>query len=234
MTKIIAHRGDTSRYPENTVEAFEAAQQAGADGIELDVHETSDGILVVHHDYYLGNPDNGLGTIPFLPYSSIKNLTINNKYFIPKLVDVFDKFGKKFHYEIELKCLTIGAAKEVVSLAEKHDLLTSIEFTSPHPYILPSLKSQCPAIKTGYFAPLRPDWMEAKLYTEMVISQAKLGVYNVVHLRPEDITSSNLPIFHAAGLLVHAADCDDAATLSRIKNLGVDQLSTNNLSAALA
>ena len=46
----IAHRGGSGLWPENTMEAFERAIEAGADGIELDVHLSHDGILVVHHD----------------------------------------------------------------------------------------------------------------------------------------------------------------------------------------
>ena len=48
---IIAHRGASGLGPENTLAAFEAAIAAGADGIELDVHLTADGHVVVHHDY---------------------------------------------------------------------------------------------------------------------------------------------------------------------------------------
>ena len=46
----IAHRGGAGLWPENTMEAFERAIAAGADGIELDVHLSADGVLVVHHD----------------------------------------------------------------------------------------------------------------------------------------------------------------------------------------
>lgn len=48
---IIAHRGASGLAPENTMPAFEKAIEAGADGIELDVHLAADGALVVHHDY---------------------------------------------------------------------------------------------------------------------------------------------------------------------------------------
>lgn len=52
MTKPleIAHRGGSGLWPENTLEAFARAIEAGADGIELDVHLSRDGVLVVHHD----------------------------------------------------------------------------------------------------------------------------------------------------------------------------------------
>jgi glycerophosphoryl diester phosphodiesterase len=50
IPRILAHRGAARVAPENTVEAFVAAGALGADGVELDVHRTADGALVVHHD----------------------------------------------------------------------------------------------------------------------------------------------------------------------------------------
>ncbi len=47
---VLAHRGARREAPENTLEAFAVARLRGADGVELDVHQTTDGALVVHHD----------------------------------------------------------------------------------------------------------------------------------------------------------------------------------------
>ena len=47
---IYAHRGYSSIYPENTMSAFKAALDSGADGIETDIHLSSDGIIVITHD----------------------------------------------------------------------------------------------------------------------------------------------------------------------------------------
>lgn len=52
--QIIAHRGASATHPENTLAAFEAAIDAGADGIELDVHLSADGVPVVVHDFTVG------------------------------------------------------------------------------------------------------------------------------------------------------------------------------------
>ncbi|MBX9928399.1 MAG: glycerophosphodiester phosphodiesterase [Gemmatimonadaceae bacterium] len=52
--EIIAHRGASADAPENTLAAFRRAIEVGADAVELDVHLTRDGVLVVHHDPTLG------------------------------------------------------------------------------------------------------------------------------------------------------------------------------------
>src|SRR5450631_4105167 len=48
--EIVAHRGASRERPENTLAAFTRALELGADGIELDVHRSADGVLIVHHD----------------------------------------------------------------------------------------------------------------------------------------------------------------------------------------
>ena len=63
MTKIFAHRGASAYAPENTMEAFELAAKQGADGIELDVHVTKDGEVVVTHDEKIDRVSNGSGFI---------------------------------------------------------------------------------------------------------------------------------------------------------------------------
>ena len=55
MTQVIAHRGASGLEPENTVAAFRRAVALGADGVELDVRRSADGVLVVHHDARLAD-----------------------------------------------------------------------------------------------------------------------------------------------------------------------------------
>ena len=49
-TRIIAHRGGASLWPENTLMAFDQALRLGCDGLEMDLQLTKDDVLVVHHD----------------------------------------------------------------------------------------------------------------------------------------------------------------------------------------
>ena len=154
--KVIAHRGASSLAPENTLCAFVKAVALGCKAIELDVHETEDQQLVVHHDYRLGYPDNGEGLIRITPYSDIKELDagswfspqhINER--IPLLEDVFAKFGTTIDYEIELKGSTVGFLKSVIKLAVEYDVVRRIEFTSPHTALLCRVKQMDSRFKIG-------------------------------------------------------------------------------------
>jgi glycerophosphoryl diester phosphodiesterase len=232
-TKIVAHRGDTLLFPENTLEAFEAAKDNGADGIELDVHMTSDGILVVHHDYYLGNPDDGHGTIPDMTFEIFSHAKIKNTYHLPTLEEVFAKFGNTLHYELELKTPSDEAIRKTIALVQKFNL-TDIEFTSPHPYILTKIKLLDPSLVTGYFCIPRPDWMDAALYSDISIANAKLGDIGIIHFLSEYVDEPLLVAVHAAGMKVHAANCDADDDLAQMFAMGVDQISTNRLNRAIA
>ena len=71
MTEIMAHRGSRINRPENTLAAFEEAVRAGADGIELDVHLSQDGQVVVIHDETVDRTTNGSGLVHQLTLTDI-------------------------------------------------------------------------------------------------------------------------------------------------------------------
>ncbi len=233
MIKIIAHRGDTAHQPENTLSAFRAALDAGADAIELDVHLSKDGVLIVHHDYYLGNPDNGEGAVHDKESAYIKTLTISESEHIPTLEEVFVAIGNKLNYEIELKGYSEAFLHKTLDLAGRYGLIHHIEFTSPHPYILTKVKRLDPDVKTGAFVPPLPSWMDKKLGQTLAIQNALLGGIDVIHCPIELIDRQFVDNAHGAQLIVHAADCDTDESLDAAVRAGVDQLSTNNLTLAL-
>lgn len=72
-TQVFAHRGSKSNRPENTLAAFKEAVRVGADGIELDVHLTKDGHIVVIHDETIDRTTNGKGQICQLRLSEIQS-----------------------------------------------------------------------------------------------------------------------------------------------------------------
>ncbi|WP_185971058.1 glycerophosphodiester phosphodiesterase family protein [Alkalicoccobacillus porphyridii] len=73
-TKIFAHRGFSEKYPENTMTAFEYAAAAGADGIELDVQLTKDGVPVIIHDRHVNRVTSGKGRVNSFTVKEIQAL----------------------------------------------------------------------------------------------------------------------------------------------------------------
>lgn len=72
MTVVVAHRGASTRAPENTMEAFRLGVEDGADAIELDVHLTADGQLAVIHDESLDRTTDRTGTVAELTMDGIQ------------------------------------------------------------------------------------------------------------------------------------------------------------------
>lgn len=234
MTKIIAHRGYSAKYPENTLTAFKAALDSKSDGIELDVHFTSDGQLIVHHDYYLGNPDASQSTVFKKDSAYIKSLKVGATEHIPTLQQVFTLIGDKMQYELELKGFTEEFLQKVIALANDFGLTNKIEFTSPITYNLSRLKQLRPSLKTGMFATPFPDWMDKELGQTLLINNAKLGGIKVLHCPLQMIDQDLITLAHAEKLLVHAADCNTPEAFQKAFTLGVDQLSTNRPELAVA
>lgn len=114
----IAHRGAKAYEPENTLQAFQKAIDLNSDGIELDVHLSADGQIIVIHDETIDKMTNGKGFVNALSLSQLKSFLIDEKHEIPTLKEVFDLVNKKCFINIELK--NAETLTKVVSLIEEY------------------------------------------------------------------------------------------------------------------
>lgn len=99
----IGHRGARKLAPENTLESFQKALDLKVDGVELDVHLTADGELVVFHDKKLKRMTDGKGKLCNHSLSDLKKLKIYKTYEIPTLREVLDLIDRRCLVNIELK-----------------------------------------------------------------------------------------------------------------------------------
>ena len=134
-----AHRGASSYYPENTLSAFWAGVEMGANGIETDVHETRDGVLVLFHDDMLDRVTDGKGPIWLQTYSELKKLRVFSEDrqrtdSILSLNDFLEAFSSEdIHFAVELK--QSGIEQNVLRLLNDFKMrdkttLTSFNFDS--------------------------------------------------------------------------------------------------------
>ena len=100
---VIAHRGASVEKPENTLAAFHRALALKADGIELDVHLTRDGVPVAFHDAHLSRLTGVRGRITAKSWPELKGLRVLGTEPIPRLVDVLRLTGGRALVQIELK-----------------------------------------------------------------------------------------------------------------------------------
>jgi glycerophosphoryl diester phosphodiesterase len=80
LPRVVAHRGDSHSFPENTLEAFISASTMGIDVIETDVHLTKDGKVVIWHDNSLERNTNGRGLVEDYTLSEIKHLDAGSTF----------------------------------------------------------------------------------------------------------------------------------------------------------
>lgn len=114
----IGHRGAKGYEPENTLLSFQKAIDIGVDGIELDVHLSSDGAIMVIHDETLDRTTNGKGFVNELSLQELKTFQIEKENTIPTLIEVFDLVNKRCFINIELKGK--GTYKPVINLIEHY------------------------------------------------------------------------------------------------------------------
>jgi glycerophosphoryl diester phosphodiesterase len=100
--EVIAHRGFTRDHPENSLAAFEAAAGLRAGGIELDVHSTSDGVLVVHHDSVLDHRVSSPVSISAVTLHELRARESHSSP-IPTLADVVLRLSGLLRVYVEIK-----------------------------------------------------------------------------------------------------------------------------------
>ncbi|MEG7529903.1 MAG: glycerophosphodiester phosphodiesterase family protein [Hungatella sp.] len=162
--KIWAHRGSSFAYPENTLEAFEAAAKlAGLTGIELDVQLTLDGEPVVIHDEYVDRTTDGSGAVRNYTLQQIRNLNIaagDHHTAIPTLREVFTLLKPYCEHDgllmnIELKNSVIryeGMEEKVLRMVREYELEPYVWYSSFLPESLETVKLLNPEASTGVLA----------------------------------------------------------------------------------
>jgi glycerophosphoryl diester phosphodiesterase len=100
----IGHRGAPREFPENTLPSFSRAIELGADGIELDVHVTADGVAVVHHDSDVAT-ENGRAKRPIVSMTAkqVSDVELAPNVFVPTLAQVLSLASAKAVVYVELK-----------------------------------------------------------------------------------------------------------------------------------
>ncbi len=176
LTKIFAHRGSAGTHPENTMISFYEAVRAGADGIELDVHLSKEGEVVIIHDELVNRTTNGKGYVKDMTVKELKALNANHTFHglaetarIPLLEEVLTMLlHTDMLLNIELKNNVFfykGLEEKVIQLVRMYNLEERVILSSFNHYSLVHCVSLAPEMET---APLYRDG----LYMPWVYAQA--------------------------------------------------------------
>jgi glycerophosphoryl diester phosphodiesterase len=143
---IFAHRGARRVAPENTLPAFAAALAMGADGVELDVHRTLDGQLMVIHDFSVDKTTNGRGEVARMTAAEIAALDAGSHFSVefagtavPSLQQVLDLLVGRCLINIEIKSMDPyghDASDGVAALVRERNLYDQVIVSSFNPITL--------------------------------------------------------------------------------------------------
>lgn len=250
----LAHRGASARAPENTLEAFRLAVEAGAGGLELDVHVTRDGQVVVIHDATVDRTTDGSGAVAEMELEEIQRLDAGYRFSpdggrtfpyrgrgvrIPTLTEVYASFPEA-RVNADIKEAQWGAEEAVWRVirsagAEERTLIASTEH---------AVVRRFRRISRGRIATAASRREIAAFY---VLSRARLGalarpVYDalqvpVEHRGIELLTPRFVRAARSAGVRVDVWTINDAAQMRWLLDLGVSGIMTDRpevLAALLA
>ena len=238
-TLVWAHRGASAYAPQNTLAAFALARDMGADGIELDVHLTKDGEVLVCHDAEVDTTSDGHGLIKDLDLAEIKKFNFAyradstdfvDKYgFVaaPTLAEVYELLAPtEMTVNVELKTQDQTLLCLCAELAREYEMEEKVWYSSFFHDTLTRILRYAPDAAT---APLSgPIVGEPWDYTESLRSAAMHPFHGIVTERPEIVGE-----FHKRGLRLHPWTVDDRELMKTLVGLGVDALITNVPDAAL-
>ncbi|MFF9020188.1 glycerophosphodiester phosphodiesterase [Streptomyces eurythermus] len=144
----IGHRGVMGVEPENTLRSFVAAQRAGLDLIELDLHLSKDGALVVMHDAEVDRTTDGSGPIAEKTLAELRALDAGRGERVPVFEEVLEAVRAPLQAEIK----DVAAARALAEVMRARDLTARVEVSSFHDEAITEIARLVPGVRTALVA----------------------------------------------------------------------------------
>jgi glycerophosphoryl diester phosphodiesterase len=221
---VVGHRGAMGHCPENTLASFERGVELGADWIELDVHLSRDGELIVIHDETLERTTNGHGPVRDHTLSELRELDAGDGQRVPTLPEVLDWARPRgVVMDVEIKNAPIyyaGIEQAVVNAIQRAGMADQVIVISFDHAAVKRVKQLEPRIATGVLYACRP--------TDGGIGLARAAQADAVLPHWAYVTAEDVQAAHAAGLAVAPWATSDPAILRKLIGDGVDAIGTNH------
>ena len=229
---LLGHRGAAAEAPANTVAAFRRAMESGADGVELDIHLTHDGRVVVIHDETVRSVTGLDRLVRELTLAQIQQLDAGS-YFspafagerIPTLDEALEAVGPDAVVNIELKGMGVaadGLERQMLRIVRAHDMADRVIASSFNPLRLMRLRALDPRIPRGMlYSPNSPVFVRQLWFLPLVQPDA-------LHPHHSMVDEAYMRRARKWGVRVNAWTVDDPAEAERLVRLGVDGIITND------
>ncbi|MEU6660279.1 glycerophosphodiester phosphodiesterase family protein [Streptomyces sp. NPDC046821] len=211
---IIGHRGIMGVEPENTLRSFVAAQDAGLDLIELDLHLSKDGALVVMHDADVDRTTDGRGPIADKTLTELRALDAGRGERVPLFEEVLDAVSTPLQAEIK----DVAAARTLSEVMLRRDLVGRVEVISFHDEAIAEIARLVPGVRTALVA--------SRYGTDVVERATAVGatslVLNIRRLTQEIVERARKADLRVIGWVVNTQD-----DLRLVRALGLDGATTD-------
>jgi glycerophosphoryl diester phosphodiesterase len=237
--KIIAHRGGAKLAPENTIAAFRQAIDLGVDMIEIDVHLSKDGHIIVIHDFKLDRTTTGTGRIVDLTLDEIKKYDAGVKFGdkfkgerVPTLEETMDALKGKAALLIEIKKdkdeQYPGIEKKVVETIHKYHAEDWVIVQSFNKYAILQTKKTDPSITTFYLASRDFDTLYSDIAQTLAAGKKITKEFDGIAPHFGRLNAEKVKIMQKAGFEVFTWTVDKPADMKRVIGWQVDGIITNS------
>jgi glycerophosphoryl diester phosphodiesterase len=235
---LFAHRGASGELPENTLDAFEAGLAAGAQILELDVHASADGEIVVIHDATLERVSQGSGLVREHSLRELRQLDAGYRFVtvggdfpfrgkglgIPTLAEVLARFpGTPLN--IEIKQEGEGVIERVLATIDRFGARGRVLLAAERLPLMTAIRRAAPDVLTGFCAEEVAEFLSHVAspragYRPVGAALQVPPVYGVVEI----VTEASVEAAHELGVEVHVWTINDPVEIERLLDIGVDAI----------
>jgi glycerophosphoryl diester phosphodiesterase len=240
--RLFAHRGASGTHPENTLPAFAAGLAAGADRLELDVHATLDGEIVVLHDARVDRTTAGHGEVRRLTLAEVRCLDAGHGFAasdgshshrgrgirIPTLAELLAAHPD-VPLNIEIKQADPPIVERVLRVLDDHVARARTLLAAEDGGLMTQIRAAAPDVLTSHSAPEVADFVY-RLRDGRLHGYRPPGVAFQVPPSHGDVvivTEESVRVAHDLGVEVHVWTINDAPRMEALLALGVDGLMTD-------
>jgi glycerophosphoryl diester phosphodiesterase len=227
---LIAHRGCSGRYPENTLRAFREALKLPVDGIELDVRRTRDGVLVVIHDETVDRTTFGSGRVSELTWDELRQLDAGawkgDEFAgecIPRFEEVLELVKGQTVLHVEIK--EVGTETQIAETLRHYDAERWVKLASFHPEAVASARRAAPETAGVLIGGLRVGNDDAT-FQRFVHTALQHGA-SAVSVHYSVATPQRVRYCHQRYLFVGVWTVNDADLARQLVAMGVDAIASD-------
>jgi glycerophosphoryl diester phosphodiesterase len=249
---VFAHRGGALLRPENTIEAFDHGLSFGADGLELDVHLSRDGVVVVHHDETLERTTSGSGPITACTAGELERIDAGYRFTpdpgasspaypfrgrgigVPNLRTVLQRYPSA-RLIVELKMPDAELAHRTIDEIRAADALGRVALGSFYGRALQAARAYEPRLPTGA-AREETRWALYRSRVRWPLGRTRYRELQVPERAGSTVivTPNFIAHAHRAGLPVRVWTVNDPGDMKRLLGRGVDSLISDRPDLAVA